>query len=1480
MSTSEEPNNNNHHTPSLSLSLSLSTNQQQQQQQNTHNLIQTDPTLPITPEALLRHVRQMRIAAINRRRSPSTPVDQASLSVHSRAGSNASSNYDEVIGSNLCLSSSTMSTCSNDGHSNTNNQSLTLTIPDSSRIENNRAMAETLDLSHRRIADLTQPVVEELAEYVERLALGYNYLPVLPDHFAILGDSLRYLNLRGNHMEIFPEVLTRMPSLEILDVSRNKIKAFPRRPGSLDRLRVLSVSRNRIKRLPNYVANLTTLRVLKIDHNPVIWPPKELVTFVDACERADEDEVDPTHRARDDGSSHIRTRTPSSETSTSMAQWLRTLQEWMRKNPYVRPVKQIRPSTGEIVGDPSEFGALRSAVDFERSFHNFKGTQSPDISPVMTLSSGGPGTSPVTTSVPISRTTTEAYDHMVQHNRNASSSSSSQWVRKRPELRLKKSLPDLRRNHAEIMVERSADVERAYFGLNRSTPILPPSSSSSVTFSLNSPNLADRGPRSAMALSSGTSTPGLATNNPPPSTSQVSFNESDLVRPGASQIRRIKIGTSAEDDSLAGDRNSGAYFRRLSMLPASTISKQVPTPLLQLMDGIRGILFSLSQIYAALKQFVMFATQDRLPGALSRMTSAADDSMGKLINSLDRFDSSTRRAQPELEVVQQVFKSCRDNVIVFGKLVNVLSIQLKVLTASADVRYSRTLLLSLYGATAEIAMSWQMITPLVDDVISLPSLRKSKPTSPPPPAAPLHESKEESSSSNDFQKTTANISASELRRTVSRENLTTDQSSLPESSKTIASTSSNNLISPANTSTQTNKGRRQGGSYVAEDVQIGGYISPATPAGLTALPLPSYGSVSPSPSPSSEGFGSASKTEGSQVMLNEESRPSPSSRHPFPRQTLDPLSIGPSALDSSSKSSLLDTYPSLISPGTISLPRSPALTSIASLSSTNTTTNTVPYSVEPSSILNENEHVASSRPTLPLFSNSNKTIIDIPERTTSKFHPHSHSHPPPPHSHPHHSHHSHHSRFDNSLSRTDQDFLDMTDATIDIALSVTSLMLENLRQPGLDLHHHHSIPNNTHNNDTSINHRPQNSFDEPNGGAKNEVTSSSSGTPITASSSSTTTGTGTVTGRRERKGTVGLSKPAELKELCEQEIEVIRRLRTSLAGFWAHRNSLSHSSCSCSHHPHQQQQQQHQQSSHSHSNSQSIKESSSSSSSSSSTSLTSLASSSNQSNHSNGSYGSAFSTSTTTPDLHLSNNSNHSNSSPFISSSSSSSSSSSLFLNPSSSSASSCHFHYPLDLNSSCSAIGSVESRKVFEDATAFVRAVIQTANLARLTMIEYPLSKSIREGLGELTKATKELATLLAVSSFKPGGNGSNIGTGTGTSVGPGTGNIGSSSTTGSLSHPAGASTSTAMPSTYGSNNPGLPVPSTPTTAVGFNSHQPTSAPPSFNPALAVNPNSISNLGAPSLAASHASSNANGNANTNPSHLPLVSSPEGYQYH
>ncbi|KAI9613870.1 hypothetical protein H4Q26_009720 [Puccinia striiformis f. sp. tritici PST-130] len=126
-------------------------------------------------------------------------------------------------------------------------------------------------------------------------------------------------------------------------------------------------------------------------------------------------------------------------------------------------------------------------------------------------------------------------------------------------------------------------------------------------------------------------------------------------------------------------------------------------------------------------------------------TTVDQDSLSEIeIVGILSFDSSTRRAQPELEIVLQVFKS-------------------------SDVRYSRTLLLSLYGATAEIAMSWQTHTPLIDDVISLLVYGNPKPSPVPIPEENHHHHHHHSSSS-DFA--------------ISRDKLQIDQESCSSSSQT------------------------------------------------------------------------------------------------------------------------------------------------------------------------------------------------------------------------------------------------------------------------------------------------------------------------------------------------------------------------------------------------------------------------------------------------------------------------------------------------------------------------------------------------------------------------------------------------------------------------------------------------------------------------------------------------------------------------
>lgn len=70
---------------------------------------------------------------------------------------------------------------------------------------------DTVDLSHKRIADVPVEVVEELKDEVEKLALGYNLLKDLPMSFTMLGSRLKYLNVRVNMMTTFPAVV-RFPS--------------------------------------------------------------------------------------------------------------------------------------------------------------------------------------------------------------------------------------------------------------------------------------------------------------------------------------------------------------------------------------------------------------------------------------------------------------------------------------------------------------------------------------------------------------------------------------------------------------------------------------------------------------------------------------------------------------------------------------------------------------------------------------------------------------------------------------------------------------------------------------------------------------------------------------------------------------------------------------------------------------------------------------------------------------------------------------------------------------------------------------------------------------------------------------------------------------------------------------------------------------------------------------------------------------------
>lgn len=271
--------------------------------------------------------------------------------------------------------------------------------------------------------------------------------------------------------------------------------------------------------------------------------------------------------------------------------------------------------------------------------------------------------------------------NQLQHIRNASYAGGTKPSR--PSLAAKKSLPDMRQ-----AIPRS----------NAITPALPRS--------VDAPWHANK------------TEPPHDMPSRPPSRQDSGFSE------GRSESVRTSTDTVVLSSAIAGrppsvapiDVERNSYFRRLSTLPPSTIFKSIPRSLLTLVDAARGILFAVSQVYQTLQHYTVYAIDERLSAVLLKVLDPASNYMLSLINALDRFDAASRRSIPSPTVCRAVVESCRDTVSVFGKAMGVLTLQLKVLATRDDIRYTRQLLLELYGATAEISNAWQSILPHMEEI--------------------------------------------------------------------------------------------------------------------------------------------------------------------------------------------------------------------------------------------------------------------------------------------------------------------------------------------------------------------------------------------------------------------------------------------------------------------------------------------------------------------------------------------------------------------------------------------------------------------------------------------------------------------------------------------------------------------------------------------------------------------------------------------
>ena len=174
--------------------------------------------------------------------------------------------------------------------------------------------------------------------------------------------------------------------------------------------------------------------------------------------------------------------------------------------------------------------------------------------------------------------------------------------------------------------------------------------------------------------------------------------------------------TSVDRPQAVPDTERHAYFKRLSALPANAISNNIPISVLLLVECARSLFFAVSQVYQALSHYITHTLNPQLSSVLRKVTDPAYTYMMQLNEALERFDATGKKAMPPSFLCRSLVESCRDTAAVFGKAITMLALQLNILASKDDDRYLRSLILTFYGAVAEISQAWKAMIPHIEAI--------------------------------------------------------------------------------------------------------------------------------------------------------------------------------------------------------------------------------------------------------------------------------------------------------------------------------------------------------------------------------------------------------------------------------------------------------------------------------------------------------------------------------------------------------------------------------------------------------------------------------------------------------------------------------------------------------------------------------------------------------------------------------------------
>ncbi|KAK9466777.1 RAM signaling pathway protein-domain-containing protein [Lipomyces arxii] len=210
-----------------------------------------------------------------------------------------------------------------------------------------------------------------------------------------------------------------------------------------------------------------------------------------------------------------------------------------------------------------------------------------------------------------------------------------------------------------------------------------------------------------------------------------------------------------------GEEESDAYFRRLSVLqeqmsPTAMASLSLAAFSSQVVESARSVLFTLSQLVPAVRQFLVFCNDKKVSSTLNGVLYTARLKTDALLKTLEHHDAllspsaASRRAPPAATAVEPIIHATITCIGSFRHIISLINVNIATLSVHADIRHMRSFFLMSFGALAEVKNAWAKLLPALAEcrvpvaaymsseahAISVPSTALTSPEQMPPPALP------------------------------------------------------------------------------------------------------------------------------------------------------------------------------------------------------------------------------------------------------------------------------------------------------------------------------------------------------------------------------------------------------------------------------------------------------------------------------------------------------------------------------------------------------------------------------------------------------------------------------------------------------------------------------------------------------------------------------------------------------------------------